>query len=638
MEAVDIIDCIRAYSANHSLHDEAEEVTVDDNLFHDPMMLDIIANQPEFGAKNGIFKQKPIKGEGDDIDTSEVEGHAPTAKPAQSTDGASTEQANDEKNVFIKKLKTLHFKLLLFAYLTESEVRSLADIIACIKSETGDRRIAYHLDLDVSALELLMAAINPLALSNLDDKIHNSNELGRDQGADITTALRQLTRLSAAEVTTKPDIAADMVGLFPEDVTAASRFLCFAGKTGEFEYALVQRYGDGVKKNIYTIPTSGVTYECTRKMFKLIGIPVENILPFTSFDIIDPNKQQEIAQRLMEMNFTAAIGNPPYQEHDGGAGESSRPLYNHFVTALNGFPLPYYVMIMPSRWMSGGKGLDEFRGQMLDDARIRELHDFLHPETVFPYTNNRGGVCYFLRDKKYDNVVHLPKVVTHYSEHDIYPCRRPLKLEDMDIFFRNSRAVSIMEKVESRGDGTLSDYISAAKAFGLRTYFVKDPRFKQSPKECTFPIKCYGNKGKIGYVEKAVITSHKEWVNRWKVYVPESNNIGTELRDDNQNTIVGAPETVCTESFLVVGANLNLTQQSAQNLSDYLRTRFARFMLSLAKNSQHGTSATYRFVPLQDFSRPWTDADLYEKYHLLPEEIQFIESMIKPMQMEVHQE
>ena len=285
--------------------------------------------------------------------------------------------------MLFKKLKTYHFKILLFAYLTETEVRTLADIITCIKADNANRRIAYHLNLDVVGLELFREAINPLALSNLDDKIHNSNELGRDRSADIKTALRQLTRLSAAEVTTKPDIAADMVSLFPEDVTAQSRFLCFAGKTGEFEFALVERYGDAVKPNIFTIPTSGVTYECTRKMFKLIGIPVENILPYTSFDLIDPNKKQDITQRLMQMIFNAAIGNPPYQEHDGGAGESSRPLYNEFVTTLNGIYLPYYVMIMPSRWMSGGKGLNEFRAQMLNDVSIREMHDFMHPETVY---------------------------------------------------------------------------------------------------------------------------------------------------------------------------------------------------------------------------------------------------------------
>ena len=113
--------------------------------------------------------------------------------------------------------------------------------------------------------------------------------------------------------------------------------------------------------------------------------------------------------------------------------------------------------------------------------------------------------------------------------------------------------------------------------------------------------------------------------------MPYANNIGTELNDDNQNSFVVAPGTVCTETFLVVGGDLDLNEASAINLSNYLKTRFARFLLSLAKISQHGTAKTYRFVPLQDFSKPWTDAELYAKYHLRSDEIAFIEETIKPM-------
>lgn len=145
-------------------------------------------------------------------------------------------------------------------------------------------------------------------------------------------------------------------------------------------------------------------------------------------------------------------------------------------------------------------------------------------------------------------------------------------------------------------------------------------------------IKCYGRAGKVGYVEREEVQSHSEWIDKWKVYVPESNNIGTELNDDNQNSFVGDPGTICTETYLVVGAELDLTQEKASNLSNYLRTRFARFLLSLAKISQHGTGKTYRFIPLQDFSKSWTDAALYAKYGLTTEEIDFIESKIKPME------
>ena len=146
------------------------------------------------------------------------------------------------------------------------------------------------------------------------------------------------------------------------------------------------------------------------------------------------------------------------------------------------------------------------------------------------------------------------------------------------------------------------------------------------------PVICYGKARAVGYIERVNIRSHVEWIDSWKVFMPYANNIGTELNDDNQNSFVVAPGTVCTETFLVVGADLDLNEASAINLSNYLKTRFARFLLSLAKISQHGTAKTYRFVPLQDFSKPWTDAELYAKYHLRSAEIVFIEETIKPME------
>ena len=202
----------------------------------------------------------------------------------------------------------------------------------------------------------------------------------------------------------------------------------------------------------------------------------------------------------------------------------------------------------------------------------------------------------------------------------------------MDIFVRYSKAIEIVSKAVPEGTDTISNYVSAAKAFGYRTFFINDPNFRESPTGLSSPVKCYGRAGRVGYVEKNEVPSHTDWICRWKVFVPESNNIGTELSDDNQNAFVGEPGTICTETFLVIGAELELNEASAINLSNYLKTRFARFLLSLAKISQHGTAKTYRFVPLQDFSRPWTDEDLYAKYNLTADEIAFIEATIKPME------
>ncbi len=279
---------------------------------------------------------------------------------------------------------------------------------------------------------------------------------------------------------------------------------------------------------------------------------------------------------------------------------------------------------------------------MLNDIHISELYDFIKPELIFSNINLRGGICYFLWDKNYDNTKDFTNVFSY--KNDLIPNikKRSLKTKNSEIFIRHGIGVSIIEKVS--GDlkfESLASYVSSAKAFGFRTYFIKDDRFRKKSNGLKEPIVCYGRSGLVGYVKKAEVVSHQEWINVWKVYVAESNNIGTELNDDNQNSFVGKPGTICTETYLVIGAELSLDNISSKNLSIYLRTKFARFMHSLSKISQHGTSKTYNFVPIQNFNSDsdidWNvsikeiDEQLYKKYNLTFEEIKFIESMIKPM-------
>ena len=183
-------------------------------------------------------------------------------------------------------------------------------------------------------------------------------------------------------------------------------------------------------------------------------------------------------------------------------------------------------------------------------------------------------------------------------------------------------------------DGTikpLSDIISPRKPFGLEGNFVKDPGFHNSEDGLSTPIICYGKAKARGFIERSSVLSHAEWIDTWKVYMPYANNIVTELNDDNQNTFIGKPGSCCTETFLSVGHTLGLSETTAKNLSNYMRTKFARFLLSLAKISQHGTSKTYRFVPIVDFNEDWTDEKLYKKFGLSQEEINCIETSIKPM-------
>jgi hypothetical protein len=342
------------------------------------------------------------------------------------------------------------------------------------------------------------------------------------------------------------------------------------------------------------------------------------------------------------MKFDAVVGNPPYMEMDGGARASAKPIYNHFVAIAKKLNPQFICMIIPTRWYAGGKGLDEFRDTMLNDPHISELHDFLNPEELFPKTNIRGGICYFLWDKEYDNQKNLTKVVTHQINSIPFLVYRLLKTEGIDFFIRHHIGIKIIEKIRNI-DGliTMDNYVSTRKPFGLEGFVIKSRLFKPSKKGLKKPIICFGKGMKIGYMNKDDISTNAEWIDSYKVFTPRANNVGTELNDDNLNSFVGEPGTICTESYIAIGSELNLTNLSAKNLTIYLKTKFVRFLHSLAKASQDATSKTYQFIPIQNFNSTsdikWKksikeiDQQLYKKYKLTKEEIEFIERMIKPM-------
>lgn len=261
---------------------------------------------------------------------------------------------------------------------------------------------------------------------------------------------------------------------------------------------------------------------------------------------------------------------------------------------------------------------------------MRELHDFPNTDDCFPGVNIRGGVCYFLWDREYNNTENLTKVTVH-NGNDSVSSNRPLKVDGLDIFIRDSRALSILKKAQeyiSKND-SLATYVSPRKPFGLPTDFYKTANFQEEKSYGMLP--CYAKSLKIGYVDRGLVTAHPEWIDKWKVMVSRANNIGTELNDDNLNTFILQPSFICTESYMVIGAELNLDEHKTNNLALFLKTKFARYLHSLAKSSQDATSKTYRFVPLMDFSKRWDGQSLYEFFNLSNEEVSLIEESIMEM-------
>lgn len=367
---------------------------------------------------------------------------------------------------------------------------------------------------------------------------------------------------------------------------------------------------------------------------------VENIVKDAKKGVSDEAKK--IERLFGNMKFDVVIGNPPYQESDGGAQASAKPIYNEFVDLAKKLSSKVVTLIIPTRWYTGGKGLNQFRDEMLNDIHIKTLYDFKNPEEVFPRTNIRGGVCIFVWDKEVDNRQNGGvKVVTIEHNEEVNSVIRPLDSLGLKIFIRDAEAFSILNKVQVDDNNSFMNLVSSRQPFGLPGTFIKDSQFNSQADNLVNPVKIWG-KRVVGYTERKNIVKNSEWIDKVKVLTARANNIGTELNDDNLNAFVSNIGEACTETYLVIGADLDLSFYQAVNIVKYLKTKFLRYLISLAKSSQDAARGTYRFVPLQDFTQnsdidwsksiPEIDQQLYKKYNLSEDEINFIETKVQAME------
>lgn len=324
------------------------------------------------------------------------------------------------------------------------------------------------------------------------------------------------------------------------------------------------------------------------------------------------------------MQFDVIIGNPPYQLGDGGGGggASATPIYNLFVDAALALEPRYAVMITPSRWFSGGKGLDDFRDRMLRDHRFIKLVDFPQLYDVFPGVKIRGGISYFLWGREHDGGC---EVVTMIGKEIVgQPVVR--KLDAYDVLVRRNEAVRILDKVagyrvKGKPEASLGKQVSARKPFGLT-----NQRGKPTATGVKDPVLVYGNQ-MTSYLPRTAISSNADWIDKWKVLLVKAH--GTSGRDDVTilgEPVVAAPGSACTETYLVIG--VCDSEDEARNLAAYMRTRFVRFLVSLRKITQNITRDSYSFVPALPMNRVWTDEALYKRYDIDADQIAFIESLI----------
>lgn len=327
---------------------------------------------------------------------------------------------------------------------------------------------------------------------------------------------------------------------------------------------------------------------------------------------------------VFKMKFDVIIGNPPYQLNVGVEQESyAIPLYHKFIQQAKRLVPRYLTMIVPSRWFAGGRGLDEFRDEMLHDDRIRIIHDFADAGDCFPGVEIKGGVCYFLWDRENHGKC---SIFTHKGSEITSKTERPLLEPGNDTFIRYNEGIEILNKVRKFAEPSFANLVSPQTPFGIITSF-KD--YKTKPFQNS--VNLYFAKGS-GYITKGQIPKNIEMVDKFKIYITKSYGAGEGFPHQILNKpLFGYKNSCCTQTYLCIGP-FNSKEETI-NAMAYVSTRFFRFLVMLKKNTQDAMRGVYQFVPMQNFNEEWTDEKLYKKYKLTKAEISFIESMIRPMEL-----
>ncbi|MDR0865275.1 MAG: Eco57I restriction-modification methylase domain-containing protein [Candidatus Symbiothrix sp.] len=324
------------------------------------------------------------------------------------------------------------------------------------------------------------------------------------------------------------------------------------------------------------------------------------------------------------MKFDVIVGNPPYQFNVSVKSKSyAIPIYDKFVLQAIRLNPRYLCMIIPARWYAGGRGLDDFRDVMLNDKRMKVLVDYTDSIVCFPGVEIKGGVCYFLWDR---DTIGDCKIISYRKDHKMPVVTRPLLEHGMDTFVRYNEAIPILNKVLAFNEISFSELVSVQTPFGFISSFKN---FKNQPFENSVKLFAQNH---IGYVDRHLIDKNIEWVDKHKIFISKSYNAGENFPHQIINKpFLGGLNSCCTQTYIAIAPFKS--ENEAKNAIAYISTKFFRFMVMLKKISQDAMRGVYSLVPVQDFSEEWTDEKLYKKYNLTGEEMGFIESMIRPMNM-----
>ncbi len=491
--------------------------------------------------------------------------------------------------------------------------------------------------------------------------------------------LNCIANLSNDEVFTPPELANKMLDLLPQELFRSSKttFLDPFTKSGVFLREIVKRLDRGLadeipdrqkridhilhnqvfgiacteltsllaRRSVYCSKTANGKYSISKFNTEEGNILYKNIKHTwvngkckycgASQSVYDRGSEAEQyaymfihtdnpKQFFKNMKFDVIIGNPPYQLNIGVEKENyGIPLYQKFVQNAKKLEPKYMSIVTPSRWFTGGRGLDDFRAEMLNDRRIKYINDYIDSKDVFPGVDVSGGVSFFLWSADYNGLCE------YVNEVNGKRTKQYRMLNEFKVFPRYNQSISIIKKVLSNAEKNISSMISSQTPFGfITTYRGNKTPFKGA-------LKLYSSGG-ISYVKREDVSRHPEWIEKYKVVFSKATceHAGTPDKTGRYRVFstmrILMPNEVCTQSYLVGGTFENV--ENAENYMCYLKTDFVRSLMLPTLSSQDISADKFQFVPLQDFSHPWTDEMLYKKYGLTDEEIAFIESMIRPME------
>ena len=690
--AVDVMDMSANYAKASTIDIAVAKVPFCSSLF-DGDVAEIMDSLD--GISSGVsFETKVYEG-ADDTDASDKrEKPTDDGEDSDSSDSPLPSKLGDKfddspvdmdkvRREQMAKQRAFFARLGYLAVFANRRLDSLDELLdECDVTEDGRRQLMNVVGLSMDDCRAIAAAVksNPLARIAADNLVYNLTRRMNDENMTDEEKLKvfasSFSKLGDAEVVTPEGVADLMCSKLSDDfmygvIGSGSRIIDFSSETGEFSLALLCRFEElgvfasEVRNSICSIPASLLAYECLRKAYALLGLDEDNIYPFTAYDLlkaiesdnggIDESAVARVSDILKQakkpceislddvveegadkVEIAAIVGNPPYQKDTGKAYKP--PVYNEFME-FSFAASPLAILITPARFLFNAGGTpSDWNEKMLNDCHFKIVKHYAKSEDVFPDVDIKGGVVITKHDS--NSVFEAVKTFYAFPELKSIASKSASFNEESFSTIITNRGLYRFSKLAYSECPDIMSRFSDPRIAPSSFVKAKELFFTEKPADGHEYIEIYGKEGQnrtYRWIRRDYVKDVSS-LNKYKVFMPKANGSGA-LGETISTPLVGKPLVGHSETFLTVG--LFDTEYEANACLKYIKSKFARVLLGILKVTQSNPSETWAYVPLQDFSsssdidwsKPVSDIDsqLYSKYDLSDEEIEFIEQNIQPM-------